>query len=74
MAQVRRPRLQGMRGRRREAGQVDVFSAERQTETRRDGGVFLHRLQVARPPRSGQQKGHEGPANQSHVQPEEDAF
>src|SRR5688572_28287857 len=49
LARVRRARIHRVRGRRREAGQAYVIPAERQAEARRDGGVCLHRVQVACP-------------------------
>ena len=35
-------------------------------QARRDGGVLVGRVQVARPSRSGQRKGDEGPAAHEH--------
>ena len=43
-------------------GKHTSFPAERQAQARRDGGVRLHRLQVARPSRPRQRQGHERPA------------
>ena len=48
LARARRARLQGMRRRRREDGQMHLVSAQREAEEERDRGVLLHRLQVAR--------------------------
>ena len=43
-------------------GKSTSFPRGGQAQGRRGGGVLLYRLQVARPPRPGQQEGDEGPA------------
>ena len=55
-------------------GQAHLVPAERQAQARRNRGLRVHRVQVARASRSGEQEGHEGPAAGRHDGSEVDAF
>ena len=50
-------------------GQMDVVPAQRQAQAERDGGLLLHRLQVARASRPRQRQGDEGPAARKMMDP-----
>src|SRR2546423_921706 len=62
-----------MHRRRREDGEMDLVSPQRQDEEERDRGVLLHHLQVARRPRQMPRQGDEGPAPRQDDEPEGDA-
>src|SRR2546423_10482218 len=62
-----------MHRRRREDGEMDLVSPQRQDEEERDRGVLLHHLQVARRPRQMPRQGDEGSAARQDDEPEGDA-
>src|ERR1700710_2351098 len=69
LARSRRARVSGMRRRRCQNGKMDVVPAQRQAQARRDGGMVLHRVQVARASRPRQRQSHEGPAAPNMMNP-----
>ena len=73
LARARRARIPRMRRRRRQSRQVDVVPAQRQAQARRDGGVLVHRLQVARASRPRHRQGDEGQAPREDDGPQGDA-
>src|SRR6185295_9248108 len=62
VARARRASIPRMRRRRREGRKAHLVSAQREDEEQRNGGVLLHRLQVARRPRPRAGQGDEGQA------------